>query len=318
MTMQEKRVQLYPGFFVDHSSLPKSEIQHLVFTDIEDPRCRSLEKEEVFNVFDTDDEGGIFECYDVTSKTAYICSESGLFEMPAGSQFWFEPVRQVETIEGLDRIDTNQVKSMEGMFYDCNKLKDLDLTHWSTGKVENMSRMFAECSSLTRLNLNGWNVENVTDMFQMFSNCSSLKALSVDAWNTANVSEMSQTFHGCRSITDTSFCSWWNTENVLSMDHMFSACISLKEACLPGFDTSKVVSMRNMFRSCVALERINLSGASTPQSPDLDSIFKNCVSLKEFILPRHPMQARSLKKAAKERIQKNQERQASKKEDKNL
>jgi len=155
-------------FFVDHSSLPKSEIQHLVFTDIEDPRCRSLEKEEVFNVFDTDDEGGIFECYDVTSKTAYICSESGLFEMPAGSQFWFEPVRQVETIEGLDRIDTNQVKSMEGMFYDCNKLKDLDLTHWSTGKVENMSRMFAECSSLTRLNLNGWNVENVTDMFQMF------------------------------------------------------------------------------------------------------------------------------------------------------
>ena len=42
-----------------------------------------------------------------------------------------------------------------------------------------MNGMFWGCSSLTNINLSNFNTQNVTDMYQMFWGCSSLKKQNV-------------------------------------------------------------------------------------------------------------------------------------------
>ena len=48
---------------------------------------------------------------------------------------------------------TNKVVGMNGMFYGCKSLSNLNISNFDTANVENMSNMFHSCSSLRQLNL---------------------------------------------------------------------------------------------------------------------------------------------------------------------
>ena len=62
--------------------------------------------------------------------------------------------------------------NMNGMFYGCSSLKELNLNNFNTNNVTDMGYMFYGCSSLKELNLNNFNTNNVTDMYGMFRGCS--------------------------------------------------------------------------------------------------------------------------------------------------
>ena len=62
---------------------------------------------------------------------------------------------------------------MNGMFYGCSSLKELNLNNFNTNNVTHMNSMFSGCSSLKELNLNNFNTNNnLTDIGWMFSRCS--------------------------------------------------------------------------------------------------------------------------------------------------
>ena len=61
---------------------------------------------------------------------------------------------------------------LNGMFYGCSSLKELNINNFNTNNVNDMSCMFCECSSLKELNFNNFNTNNVTDMSYMFYECS--------------------------------------------------------------------------------------------------------------------------------------------------
>ena len=42
------------------------------------------------------------------------------------------------------------------MFYECNSLKNIDLSNFNTQNVINMSRMFYGCKSLTNIDLSNF------------------------------------------------------------------------------------------------------------------------------------------------------------------
>ena len=58
---------------------------------------------------------------------------------------------KLETITGLEYLNTEKVTDMYSMFYNCSSLTSLDVTHFNTAKVTDMSFMFASCGALTTI-----------------------------------------------------------------------------------------------------------------------------------------------------------------------
>ena len=86
------------------------------------------------------------------------------------------------------------------LFYECEKISNLDLSNFNTQNATNMCGMFRGCSSLSNLNLSNFNTQNVTNMSYMFYECSSLSNLDLSNFKTQNVTDMSEMFNGCSSL----------------------------------------------------------------------------------------------------------------------
>ncbi|WOG03951.1 BspA family leucine-rich repeat surface protein [Segatella copri] len=225
---------------------------------------------------------------------------------PTSLSRFFKDLTKLETITGLEYLNTKNVTDMRYMFFNCSSLTSLDVTHFNTANVTDMSYMFFSCSSLTSLDVTHFNTANVTNMSHMFYYCSSLTSLDVTHFNTANVTDMSYMFSSCKSLTSldvTHFntakvkdmsgvffsCSSltsldvtkFNTVNVTNMSYMFTGCSSLTSLYLTNFNTEKVTNMGNMFFDCSSLTTIYASSKFvTTQVSDSRGMFNNCKKLK--------------------------------------
>ena len=120
---------------------------------------------------------------------------------PTTTARWFYNYDELKQIEGLEFLNTSEVKDMSWMFSDCSGLPSLDLSHFNTQNVTDMSRMFSGCSGLTSLDLKNFNTQNVTGMSWMFSYCDGLTSLDVKNFKTQNVTNMSEKLNGCSGLT---------------------------------------------------------------------------------------------------------------------
>ena len=161
-----------------------------------------------------------------------IFDESFKTYAPTSLKDFFISCNALETISGLEYLNTANVENMSSMFYDCSALKSLDLTNFNTAKVEYMNNMFDGCSALKFLDLTNFNTAKVEYMNYMFDGCSALESLNLTNFNTAEVTNMSYMFKGCSALT--------------SLD-------------LTNFNTAKVEYMSNMFEGCSALTTIYVS-----------------------------------------------------------
>ena len=222
---------------------------------------------------------------------------------------FFKDLTKLETITGLEYLNTAKVTDMSEMFYRCSKLTSLDVTkfntanvtnmgymfyncssltsldvtHFNTAKVTDMSYMFSGCSSLTSLDVTHFNTENVTNMNSMFSGCSSLTSLDVTHFNTANVTNMNSMFSGCSKLTSLDV-SKFNTVNVKNMSRMFSGCDALTSLDVTNFNTEKVTYMRYMFSGCSKLTSLDVTNFNTANVTNMSFMFSNCSALTSLYL----------------------------------
>ena len=193
---------------------------------------------------------------------------------------FFQDLTKLETITGLEYLNTEKVTDMRSMFSNCSSLTSLDVTHFNTANVTNMGYMFYSCSSLTSLDVTHFNTAKVTDMSRMFYNCSSLTSLDVTYFNTEEVRNMSNMFDSCSSLTSLDV-THFNTANVTDMHYMFSNCVALTSLYLTNFNTEKVTYMYGMFSSCSSLTTIYASSKFvTTQVSNSSGMFYNCEKLK--------------------------------------
>jgi surface protein len=82
------------------------------------------------------------------------------------------------------------------MFYECQKLQNLDLSSFNTQNVTDMSHMFYYCYNLKNLNLLSFNTQKVEYMDNMFYNCFYLQSLDLSSFNTQNVTSNGYMFEG--------------------------------------------------------------------------------------------------------------------------
>ena len=147
---------------------------------------------------------------------------------PTSLYCFFKDLQKLETITGLEYLNTEKVTNMYGMFIKCFFLTSLDVTHFNTANVTDMRFMFSNCSSLTSLDVSHFDTAKVKNMRNMFSSCLSLTSLYLTNFNTENVTNMGDMFSNCRALTTIYASSKFVTTQVSNSSGMFYNCEKLK------------------------------------------------------------------------------------------
>lgn len=198
---------------------------------------------------------------------------------------WFSGCTNLTSIEGIENLNTSNVKYMNEMFGQCSNLETLDLSHFNTEKVENMSNMFNGCTKLRDLNISSFNTENVTNMYGMFYGCSSLDSLDLSHFNTRYVRKdgMNYMFNGCSSLSSLDVSNFITDKNSMQLDGLFQGCSSLQTLDLSSFDTRGAGSVNYLFDGCSALQTIYVSDLFKIYGVTSSNMFRDCHSLKGAI-----------------------------------
>ena len=217
-------------------------------------------------------------CTNYSSIKNIVFDESFKTYAPTSLSVFFYGCETLETISGLEYLNTANVEFMNYMFNGCSALKSLDLTNFNTAKVTNMGNMFNGCSALTSLDLTNFNTAKVTNMGNMFEGCSALKSLDLTNFNTANVTDMSFMFKGCSALKSLDLTNF-NTAKVTNMSFMFHGCSALTSLDLTNFNTANVTDMCFMFNGCSALTSLDLTNFNTAKVTYMDYMFNGCSAL---------------------------------------
>lgn len=217
----------------------------------------------------------------VVEKVIFDSSFSRYYPKSFGFNFY----ESLKSIDNLNYLNTDSLTSMQGMFYWCSSLTNLDLSNFNTSNVTNMREMFNGCSSLTSLDLSNFNTSNVTDMYQMFEGCGSLISLDVHNFDTENVTDMTNMFCGCGSLTSLDLTSF--VVNIV-IAGMFSNCSSLKTIYAGDWNAGDAYCSPNPFNGCPNLR----GGQGTKVGENLYGYDENGNPLYYYCDPRRTIYAR--------------------------
>ena len=220
--------------------------------------------------------GWFAQCWNIT--TVVFDDSFAACNSITSTGYWFYGCGNLTTITGINNLKTDNVTDMSFMFYNCERLTSLDVSHFNTANVTNMHSMFHHCSSLTSLDVSSFNTANVTVMQDMFSSCTSLTSLDLSNFNTTNVTDMQEMFFKCRALTSLDVSSF-NTANVTKMGSMFGQCKALTSLNVSNFNTANVTDMNEMFRD-TAIPSLDLSNFNTANVANMSDMFYNCSILK--------------------------------------
>ena len=244
----------------------------------------NLESIDLSRLVIVNDEPMVKDMYDIetTNIKNIVFDESFKTYAPTSLVQFFSSCSTLETISGLEYLNTANVKYMSGMFFDCKKLSSLDLSKFNTEKVESMVEMFSNCSALSSLNLSNFKTKEVKYMSNMFWGCSALTSLDLSKFNTEKVTDMSDMFYGCQKLSSLDLSNF-NTEKVENMMGMFFSCSALTSLDLSNFNTKKVRYMNSMFNACSALTTIYAGDKFVTTKVENGSyMFSDCTNLKGF------------------------------------
>ena len=233
----------------------------------------NLESIDLSRLVIVNDKPRVKDMYDLsgietTNIKNIVFDESFKTYAPTSLEHFFAGCSTLETISGLEYLNTEKVTDMSSMFDGCQKLSSLDLSKFNTEKVTNMSGMFYGCQKLSSLDLSKFNTEKVTDMRDMFWGCSALTSLDLSNFNTEKVESMMGMFFSCSALTSLDLSNF-NTKKVRNMNSMFSACSALTTIYASDkFVTTEVENGSYMF-----YDSKNLKGYSDSKT---DHTFANC------------------------------------------
>ena len=185
--------------------------------------------------YNVPNDGSIPAWANIEQITKVVFDASFKAYLPANTSRWFYNCTSLETIEGIENLNTENVIDMSLMFNGCESLTSVDVSGFNTANVTEMYSMFDGCSALTALDVSGFNTANVTDMGYMFNGCAALTTLDVTNFATERVRYMDNMFRDCSALT-TIKCD--NTWTCGTSTDMFKGCTALKGAV--EYDESKV------------------------------------------------------------------------------
>ena len=114
-----------------------------------------------------------------TSINKVVFEPSFASARPVTCYQWFYECSNLASIEGLEYLNTSEVKSMNKMFSSCTKITTLNLSNFETSQVTDMYYMFNACNALTTIYVSDkFTIDKVTSDEAMFRFCNNLKGAS--------------------------------------------------------------------------------------------------------------------------------------------
>lgn len=138
------------------------------------------------------------------------------------------------TIVGLNDLDVSNVNNMGGLFTDCPKLTEINVSDWNVSKVTNFGAVFRRCSKLTNIDVSKWDTSSGVIMSGIFTNCSCLIEIDISNWDMSQANSVSQMFYGCSALMKLKMTANLNQEAVAT--YWFGKCNSLIEIHIFNFD----------------------------------------------------------------------------------
>ena len=133
------------------------------------------------------------------TKVVFDPSFAGTY--PTSTFGWFSSMTNLESITGMEYLNTDFVNNLGYMFCRCSKLTSIDLSHFNTSRVVELDYMFYKCSQLTVLDLSSFNTSKVAYMNLMFADCSNLTTIYAgEGWTTSAVEYADYMFRNCTSL----------------------------------------------------------------------------------------------------------------------
>ena len=148
------------------------------------------------------------------SVTRVVFNSSFAGARPSSTQAWFADMTNLQSVSGMQYLNTSEVTNMFYMFAYCG-LPSLNLSYLNTSSVTSMEGMFLN-SSFTSLDVSSFNTSNVVDMNEMFAYCYNLTSLDLSTFNTSNVTNMEGMFNESISLESINMSNW-STSNVTDM-----------------------------------------------------------------------------------------------------
>lgn len=184
----------------------------------------------------------------------------------------FRDMINLESVTGLELVDTSEVKDMGNLFNNCNKLTEVAIEDIEMNSVVNAEAMFYECNALTEINMQNNDLTKATNLDYMFSHCSSVDKIYLP--KTYNIKTMKYIFDSIGTLCDykTDIIGTLNTQDCEDMSYMFkqSYCYDYKIA--ENFDTSSLKNAEGMFYNCSILD-IDLSKWNTKNLQSTKAMF---------------------------------------------
>ena len=189
----------------------------------------------------------------------------------------------------LTGIDTSNVVFMDEMFKGNSQLETIiGIETLNTQSLESMASIFEGCSSLVSLDLSQWDVSNVGDKGYAFYNMFALTDLNISTWMTSSLYNASNMFAGCYNLEILDL-SHFDMSNVEYADAMFAGDESLptmklkKIIGLENFDTSSIIDSTRMFAFCSELSG-EMTFSNAMAESYLEMFFNACITGDGFTL----------------------------------
>ena len=149
---------------------------------------------------------GGYDWYEMRSSILKVVFDPSFSNYhPTDLSYLFYELNELESIEGMEYLNTESVTNLNSMFFCCYQLTDIDFSHFDTRNVTNMSHMLFACS-IKELDLRTFSFNNKTDAIatkEMFSCCRLLETIYVSENWGINMSDKilnGWEFYDCKKL----------------------------------------------------------------------------------------------------------------------
>lgn len=193
--------------------------------------------------------------------------------------YMFSGDKVMSTLHLTDNFVTEKAKDISGIFNDCEKLSNINVSNWNVSNVTSTEKAFANNFLLKSLDLSNWDMSNCENSQMMFYSDIALTSIgNTSNWNVSKITTTHSMFEGCSKLQSLN-TSKWVFSNLTNADSMFSNCQVLTKLDTSNWGMGKVIYFGFLFNNCYALTSLNVSKWDTSNANIFNAMFNECVNL---------------------------------------
>lgn len=193
--------------------------------------------------------------------------------------YMFSGDKVMSTLHLTDNFVTEKAKDISGIFNDCEKLSNINVSNWNVSNVTSTEKAFANNFLLKSLDLSNWDMSNCENSQMMFYSDTALTSIgNTSNWNVSKITTTHSMFEGCSKLQSLN-TSKWVFSNLTNADSMFSNCQVLTKLDTSNWGMGKVIYFGFLFNNCYALTSLNVSKWDTSNANNFNAMFYECVNL---------------------------------------